>query len=619
VLQPELSAVRLPRNATGETTLRRPQPLCAARLLPRLVNDESPGKRALFTALALVFALLFLSAMLAYWVPAHPGVDQNGYLVGGKMFAQHLTMGYTPPDPFCFVGRMWITTDNATFYPKYPLGLPLLYAIALWLGGPMHGVYLAHLITPLAMSLALVGTYLLLRQVLSVFPSILGVIVMAASPVTLELADNPNSHATTLCCVTWGMYFLLRWWRSPNLWWARAAGFLVGYAATIRYTEGLLVIPLLLVAAMRSRTLPNWRDAGVLLLWWFIPIGCLVTFNLAWFGHLTGYDPTRESTGFAWSYFINNWQTMLRTMYDNGLIFIFPFAIAGLVTMFWWNWQLALVLASWIVPSLLLYTAYYWAPDSPSTAYIRFFLTILPPLVLCAMWILARLATVGAGFPRPRPMSGETPPLQNIFVSGLVVSLSGAMGLYAAIPQLDNLYRSSLSSHTTGQHALASIPPGSFVFADANILHHLQFIQDYRLYSFDMFSKGSLHFMANADLDLPEPFQHDRAQALYELLKNESDRTLIKHQNFLMSLAHTLDHRVFFIGPERNIDRARHEFLANSKFNYEVVDQWTDVATPLPKSLDRTRLKRGWLADFRTPPAIPTTPWVVLEITPNGR
>jgi hypothetical protein len=586
---------------------KTPRPPC---LLPRLVEPEPLAKRWGFGIILYFFVVAFLVAMRIYWVPANPGVDQNGYLVGGKMFAEHWTMGYTPPDPFCFVGRMWITVDGATFYPKYPLGLPFLYAVALWIGGASYGVYLAHLIPPVAMTLSLVGAYLLFRQVLQVFPSMLGVVALAVSPVTLELADNPNSHAATLCCVVWGMYFLVRWWRGESLWWARAAGLLVGYAATIRYTEGLLVIPLILVAAMRSRSLWDWRDAGALLLWWAIPIGVLVTFNLCWFGHLTGYDPTNESTGFSFANFQNNWQTMLRTMYDNGLIFIFPFAIAGLVGMFWWNWRMALMLSGWVAPSLMLYTAYYWAPDSPSTAYIRFFLTILPPLVLGAMWLITRL------FPEDSTRS-KSAQLGLPFVGGVVVALGGAMGIYAAAPQLDNLYRTNFSTYTTGQHALASIPAGSFVFGEGHVLHHLQFIEDYRLYSLDMFRRDRLRLMVNADPDRPDPFQRDRAQALYDMMKDQSDASLAKHQDYLMCLANTLDHRVFLIGQEhdRLFEETRRRIENNPQMTVQVVDQWSDAAAPLAKSFDRVRNRNGWNMVPRAMATTPAVPWVILEVT----
>jgi hypothetical protein len=64
--------------------------------------------------------------------------------------------------------------------------------------------------------------------------------------------------------------------------------------------------------------------------------------------------------------------------------------------MFWWNWRAASVLAAWIVPCLITYTFYYWAPDSFnsifSIGYLRFFTTILPGLALCFYWLMSRLS-----------------------------------------------------------------------------------------------------------------------------------------------------------------------------------------------------------------------------------
>src|SRR4051794_14086229 len=53
---------------------------------------ESTLERWIYALLAAAFVGLFFFASMRYWVPAHPGVDQNGYLVGGRMLAENLTM-----------------------------------------------------------------------------------------------------------------------------------------------------------------------------------------------------------------------------------------------------------------------------------------------------------------------------------------------------------------------------------------------------------------------------------------------------------------------------------------------------------------------------------------------
>ena len=71
----------------------------------------------------------------------------------------------------------------------------------------------------------------------------------------MGLTTNPNSHATAVCCATWGMYLLIRWWQLrergvvvQQRWRPLGAGLLLGYAATIRYSEATLLLPLMLVA-----------------------------------------------------------------------------------------------------------------------------------------------------------------------------------------------------------------------------------------------------------------------------------------------------------------------------------------------------------------------------------
>src|SRR5439155_26957627 len=118
--------------------------------LPLLVAPEPTWKRTLFLLIAAGMVIAYLWGMHLTWQPAHPGTDQNGYLVGAKMYADHFSSGYTPPDPYAFVGKMWVGTwDLKTYYPKYPVGLSILYAIMLKLGGKAHGQQLAYCVNPI--------------------------------------------------------------------------------------------------------------------------------------------------------------------------------------------------------------------------------------------------------------------------------------------------------------------------------------------------------------------------------------------------------------------------------------------------------------------------------------
>lgn len=251
--------------------------------LPLLVPPTLRVERALYALIATALLVAFAYLAATFYVPAHPGVDQNGYLVGGRQIYETGKLKMAPRypgkpdqfDPHQFVGHMWIGVDygkpTERFYPKYPIGLPLLYAAALKIGGttlsgefPGWGVLFTFAVSPICMTLAMIATYLLIRLVAEPFLALIGAILVATSPTSMLLTNNPNSHASALCCVAWGMYLMLRWWQVQGIWRAFLGGFLIGFAATIRYTEALLVIPLGLVVLFY---LEVWRWPGILWRW----------------------------------------------------------------------------------------------------------------------------------------------------------------------------------------------------------------------------------------------------------------------------------------------------------------------------------------------------------------
>src|SRR5687768_7818488 len=88
-VEPELLLHAREEDARGlswddETVARVPE----LRLLREpLIDPEPTWKPTLYLLVAAVVIGCFVYATQSFWVPAHPGVDQNGYLVGGKMLA----------------------------------------------------------------------------------------------------------------------------------------------------------------------------------------------------------------------------------------------------------------------------------------------------------------------------------------------------------------------------------------------------------------------------------------------------------------------------------------------------------------------------------------------------
>jgi hypothetical protein len=589
----------IPFSLLATEEVAPPNGSALAGKLPRLV-EETAATRRVYLVLAAALVIGYFVSLQHYWVPASPGVDQNGYLVGGKMFARTGSTGFTPGNPYEFVGNMWIKAENGKYFPKYPVGLSVIDAVTLKLGGAKFGVPLTFLVNPVAIALALAATFWLLRLAIGSFAAMLGTLIVASSAVTLELTNNPNSHAVALCLVTWGMYLLMRWWQSNGLWRAIGAGLLIGSAVTIRYTEGLVILPLVIVALLnlRPRRGRSWIESAALLAAWAVPVGILVGYN--WFSmhHLTGYDPTNESTGFSWENFAGNWETMLRQIYDAGLFFILPFSIMGLILMWRWNWRISLVLVAWIVPNLAVYSAYYWAPDTASIAYLRFFLTIFPALALAAVWCLKKLADL---------MVNEGSRFLPYLAVAMIAALGCGVSLNTALGEIERETTTNLMLQAASQQILKICPKGSVLFSESRILNFMQLAGDYELYDTQQFNRAVIRRYARIEdrMDQPSGLQPQRAAEMYDRLKNMSEADLVKEQNRLMVDAMDQGRRVFFIVPKKTLGQIL-RLLPRKSFTSRAVGGWDEPFEPRPGP------KKP-----RQAPAIlgHSTAWEILEVT----
>src|ERR1019366_4138283 len=207
-----------------------PAPSEPRRLLPAATQREAGWKRKIFLLLALLIAGGYGFFLSSYWTaaPGRPGIDENGYLLGGRNLAEHGTTGFKPSDDFQFVGAMWVRTQEATvlppaflpnflrqrlaahtkegwYFPKYPAGLPLLNAVVIRLGGNAW----AFAVSPVCASLGVLGMFFLGRVVAGSFGGLLAMIALAANANVLEMAHDPGSHAPALCFVVWGMFLLI--------------------------------------------------------------------------------------------------------------------------------------------------------------------------------------------------------------------------------------------------------------------------------------------------------------------------------------------------------------------------------------------------------------------------
>jgi hypothetical protein len=601
--------------------------------LPLLVEREALWKRLLFVCLAVAIAGGFGFVLLSYWAPApsRPGIDENAYLVGGKDIAQHGTIGFKPGDDYQYVGAMWLRTAKGWYYPKYPIGTSFLDAISIWIGGPGHREW-TFLISPICMSAAILGMFFLARTIVGSFYGLLAMIVLASGPTTLQLANWPGSHSPAQCMVIWGMFFLIRWWQSEKWGYGVAGGLLLGYAVACRYTEALLLFPLypldqvlsdtgldkahphtwwLLIKAVRllpigvigfvvlstvHRKWPRtYLRSAVPVIAWAMPVGILVTFNWFAMGHITGYDATHESTGFSTHDFLDKWDTTVYQLYLFALFLILPLGVAGMVMLYGYSWRMALLLTLWFVPGGLLYTSYYFGGNGvpPGVDYLRFFLTLLPPIIIAAMWLL-------------RSAGGKKGSISAPLAAGILTAATAGLGIWASLPELERQHRGNLNLHYSAERIMAQINPHHVkinsslrpvAFADEGmfpqLLQYMQFMGDCDWYATDVFDVrggggfGILGILQGNGAGLPSVLQKERLDYIDSVRKGKTDADFIADEHRVMDDALKQGRKVYLILSPAQIAYFRQRFIGG-QYKMRKLDHWIEpCAIHFPATADR--------------------------------
>ena len=609
------------------------------------ISGEARWKRWLFVlvALAIIGGFAFFLAGFFAPAPGRPGIDENAYLLGGRNILEHHTVGWKPANDYLFVGHMWfrtkdqvhpapawlpgfarswlsVHTEAGWYYPKYPSGLSLLNAIAIGIGSFEYGPESAFLTSPVCMTLALLGMFLLARRIVGSFCAVLAMILLATAPTSLELMQLPNSHPPALCFVVWGMFFLVCWLQSGSWWRGVLAGFLLGYAVTIRYSEALLLFPFYPLQQIFSdsmaslahplqwiikgvRFLPvgplglvalmsvRWRHPGsyvksaLPIIAWGVPVGLLVAYN--WFstGQMTGYDATNESSGFSAATFLNKWDFTVYQLYLFGLFLFLPLGIAGLGIMFRGNWRLAIVLTMWAIPGSLLYTAYYWGDRVPGVAFLRFFLTVFPPMIIAGLWLL-RAAGKGSNELALRGAGSLVSPL----AAGILVAATAGVSLANSLADMNRQYRGNLNLHYSERQVASHISPHDpppVIFADNGMfpqfLQYAQFMIHADWYATDVFEPrigGGFGIMAmfqadRSDQNAPVLLQQDRIDYIDSVRKGKSDADFIADEHNVMDTALRSGRRIFLVTESDDADYFRRRFI-NGSYQMKRLDHWKE-------------------------------------------
>ncbi|HXI82554.1 MAG TPA: hypothetical protein VNL17_00530 [Verrucomicrobiae bacterium] len=530
---------------------------------------------------ALAIVALFCALLSGYHVASFDGVDENGYLVTAKGLATRGDSGKVLANPNEFVSGNYVLADNGNYYGKYPLGYPYLCALAYKFGGPSA----VFLVNPILAALAVLGTFFLGRAMISAFAGALAAILLATNPLHAYFGLSALSHSGSICFAVWGMFFLWWWTQSGGRWNALLTGALSAYASTVRYTDGLLLLPIAGMVLWRyfaeevpaeqrpvARRKVVW-DVVVMAVAAVIVVTPLLIHHWRAFGApwVTGYSLCGESTGFGWKFFKENWWLMLTRMDTGGLILLFPLGLVGLAYLATHDAKRGLFLGLWAVPGLLLYSAYYWAPQGEGPGYVRFFVSVFPPLILSALTLLCFAV-------RARPWWWE-------MGLGAFVAVVATANLREATRQLDRqMYRLLFAKESTDR-VREKLPDGVVIVASDRLLNFVEFAGDWHLYALETFDRGAIQNRIKAlKDDGPRPFQRRKAQKLAETQGDKSDSQLTQEQRDLINQRLAEGAEVVMVLPKDSYRRARGRL--GDKFEFDSLTEWTEIR-PGPRDNDQ--------------------------------
>lgn len=453
--------------------------------------------------------------LLTYFEPITGGVDQNGYHVCARMFNLDGVFYQKPADDLQYIGHMWVVNERGEYYPKYPVFYPALAAGMNRLLGSGGGFYA----TLWGAVFAVAGMYALARFWLGRSYALLAAGVMAFSPVFSTLAITKNSHTPSVAFLVWGLAAFFFAASRPSwrrIFFAFLGGALIGFTVGIRYTDFLMILVPVSYAVFIANRRWRWRLLVAVLAGAAIPYGILGLFNWHAFGApwRTGYSLTDESSAFEPGFILENLRIYLPEFF--GIVIGPVGAFALLVHRF--RLRRGVFWCVWLLPTLLLYLCYYWAPDGEGTGAMRFLMPLFPATILLALLALRRI--LGRS---PRPVA--------VFALALLVLVQGLWGfsriLRMAEPKAGNDYQYAFLLE-----ALRSrLPDGALVIAGTNYLNEMDFEKRWQLYPSYILNTGAIRRTIERSLGAQAAgLQKVRAEALQKELGELSYSGL---QNFL--------------------------------------------------------------------------------------
>ena len=415
-------------------------------------------------------ALAHFAFLMAFFAPAISTPDANGYFAQATRIVETGRTGFLPSSPLEYIGMHWLRADSGWYYCRYSPGLPIILAGAMAIAGSTGAL----LVNPIMASLSLVALFLVVARWAGPGWGLLAAVLIAVNPIANAHALGADSHTSVAFFLVWGLYGLERWRTGRALGWALLSGLCFGMVPAIRYPEVLMsaaagVFAIHAVLTARKR---DWRSLVAFAAAAGAPLVALAVRNHYAFGAFwrTGYSLTNEQTGFGLDYFVQHSVQYLENIPGAGMGIAFGLGVAGMAFLCARRGTRALgwLLVGLVVPTTLLYMAYYWAPRGRGQATMRFLVPTFYVYAAAAAWFLSLLSH--GGMRRPA------------WAAALAVALVGACwGLPLSISASSRLEKQNAVLARVTEALRRHAPKGSVVIAGNQILQHLDFEGGWKL------------------------------------------------------------------------------------------------------------------------------------------
>jgi uncharacterized membrane protein len=428
----------------------------------------------------------YTAFLVAHFQAAISEPDDNGYFAQGSLMATKGTTILKPESDAQYIGMHWLLTSmekgDEQYISRYPPGLPALIAVVYKIGGYKA----AAAVNPALAVGALIGLYLLMCRVVPVPFALAGLVLVAMNPTFTHHALDGDSHMGVTFCVLWALYFMMLWSKEGKLWQVGLAGLFLGCIPTVRYGDVVMGTGAAAFFLWHIRKFPQiWKHYAVAIGCAIVPVLPMlirnqIVMHAFW---RTGYSLTNEETGFSWAFFKAHAVDYLQQVQGAGIGMFFALGVAGMVWMVCVKRTRALgsMLLLATTSMLVLYMAYYWAPQMNSQMTMRFLLPTFPLYVIAGLWILAEAM-------KSAPMGAR------IAVPAVVVAVQLCWGTNTMVEETtQGTYQRQILATVT-RDMEKYVPAGSVVLTDGHTLQDLDFVRIWKTADMSLVGVGSRGF-----------------------------------------------------------------------------------------------------------------------------